>query len=146
MPPIFRCEGIKKKFWRTRRNVLYSNSSLLTLYLTIPTFNDPKKEAFWKHCGETSIFSFFPRFLPIPKHFSFSFSFNLLLAIAFNIDLSRILSFPKQSLIFTCLQYKFFENTVGKGDIARNQKFLFFQQYFLPLSLCHFYKIWNCGL
>ena len=37
---------------------------LLTLYHTIPTFNDPEKESFWKHCGEkenmlvTSIFSF----------------------------------------------------------------------------------------
>ena len=38
------------------------NSS--TLYHTIPTFNDPKKESFWKHWGKkekmlvTSIFSF----------------------------------------------------------------------------------------
>ena len=28
--------------------------------------------------------------------------------------------FPKQVLIFTCLQFKSFENTVGKGEIARN--------------------------
>ena len=25
---------------------------VLTLYYTILTFNDPKKEAFWKHCGK----------------------------------------------------------------------------------------------
>ena len=36
----------------------------LTLYHTIPTFNDPEKESFWKHFWEkekmlvTSIFSF----------------------------------------------------------------------------------------
>ena len=26
--------------------------------------------------------------------------------------------FPKQALVFTCLQYMPFENTVGKGEIA----------------------------
>ena len=34
--------------------------------------------------------------------------------------------FPKQALIFRCLQYKSFENTVGKGEIARNKQFLHF--------------------
>ena len=28
---------------------------------------------------------------------------------------------PKQALVFTSLQYKSFENSVGKGDIARKQ-------------------------
>ena len=32
------------------------------------------------------------------------------------------LTFPKQALIFVCLLYKSFENTVGKGKIARNNK------------------------
>ena len=40
-------------------------------------------------------------------------------------------SFPKQALVFTCLQYKSFENTQGKGEIAHNKKFLFFPQCFL---------------
>ena len=30
---------------------------------------------------------------------------------------------------FTCLQYKPFEKTVGKGEIARNEQFLLFPQY-----------------
>ena len=30
--------------------------------------------------------------------------------------------FPKQALVFTCLQYKSFENTEGKGEIARNDQ------------------------
>ena len=34
--------------------------------------------------------------------------------------------FTKQALVFTCLQYKSFENTVGKGDIARNEHNVFY--------------------
>ena len=32
--------------------------------------------------------------------------------------------FPKQALFIMYLQYKSFENTVGKGEIARNDCFL----------------------
>ena len=32
--------------------------------------------------------------------------------------------FPKRALVFTCLQYKSFENAMGKGEIARNEQFL----------------------
>ena len=32
----------------------------------------------------------------------------------------------------TCLQYKSFESTVGKGEIARNEQFLLFPQCFVP--------------
>ena len=28
--------------------------------------------------------------------------------------------FPKQAMVFMCLHYKTFENTVGKGEIARD--------------------------
>ena len=38
-----------------------------------------------------------------------------------------------------------FENTVGKGEIDRNEQFLLFPQCFLPLS-CHFYQICSCRL
>ena len=31
------------------------------------------------------------------------------------------LPFPKQALVFMCLQYKSFENTVGKWEIAHNE-------------------------
>ena len=41
--------------------------------------------------------------------------------------------FLKQVLVFTCLQYNSFENTVGKGEIARNEQFLLFPQRFLLL-------------
>ena len=39
---------------------------------------------------------------------------------------------PKQALGFTCLLNKSFENTVWKGEIARNEQFLLFPQCFQP--------------
>ena len=47
--------------------------------------------------------------------------------------------FPKQSLVFTYLQYKSFENTVGKGEIASNKQFLLFPQCFLPVQTTFFH-------
>ena len=49
----------------------------------------------------------------------------------------RELILSKQALVFTCLHYKSFENTVGKGEIARNEQFLLFPQFFfyLPAKL-----------
>ena len=40
--------------------------------------------------------------------------------------------FTKQALVFMCLQYKPIENTVVKGENARNEQFLLFPQCFLP--------------
>ena len=42
--------------------------------------------------------------------------------------------FPKQALVFTCLQYKSFENSVGKGEIARDEQFLLFPLIFYPFG------------
>ena len=39
--------------------------------------------------------------------------------------------FPKQALVFMCLQDKSLENTVGKGEIDRNEQFLLFPKCFL---------------
>ena len=56
--------------------------------------------------------------------------------------------FPNKHLVFTFLQYKSFGNTVGKGEIARNEQFLLFPQCFLPVwrSFCHFHQIGQCRL
>ena len=43
------------------------------------------------------------------------------------------LPFPKQALVFTCLHFKSFENTVGKGQIACSEQYLLYQQCFLPV-------------
>ena len=42
-----------------------------------------------------------------------------------------------------CLQYNSFENTVGKGEIARNEQFLLFPQCFPTIwkTSCHFPQI-----
>ena len=45
--------------------------------------------------------------------------------------------------VFTCMQYKSFETTVGKGEIARNEHFLLFPQRFLSFwrTFCPFHQI-----
>ena len=58
-----------------------------------------------------------------------------------SVELRLNYPFPKQVLVLTCLQYKSLENTVGKGEIARNKQFLLFPQCFLPIwiTLYHFH-------
>ena len=57
-------------------------------------------------------------------------------------------SIPTQWYLLTPLGNKPFENTVGKGEIARNEQFLLFPQCFLSfwITFCHFCQIWNCRL
>ena len=47
-----------------------------------------------------------------------------------------------------CLQYKVFESTVGKVEIARDEQFLLFAQCFQPLlrTFHHVHQISNCQL
>ena len=47
-----------------------------------------------------------------------------------------------------CLQYKCIENTMEKGEIARNEQFLPFPQCFLPcyIIFCRFHQIQYCHL
>ena len=60
----------------------------------------------------------------------------------------NVLPFPRQAIVFTCLQYKSFENSVAKGEIARNEQFLLFRQCFLPFyrTFYHFHQNLNCRL
>ena len=60
----------------------------------------------------------------------------------------KLFNLSQTSPGFTCLPYKSFENTVGKGEIARHKQFLLFPQCFLPIcrTFCHFYQIRNCHL
>ena len=44
-------------------------------------------------------------------------------------------AFPKQALVYTCLQYKSLKNTMGKGEIACYKQFLLFPQCFQKLSV-----------
>ena len=60
------------------------------------------------------------------------------------------LSLSQTSLDFyvSAVDYKSFENTVGKGGIVCNEQFLLFPQCFLPVSktFCHFHQIRKCLL
>ena len=60
------------------------------------------------------------------------------LGSSFTIRIECYLGFHGQdifeSLTCTCLQYKSFENTVGKAEIALNEQFLLFLQCFLPFK------------
>ena len=57
---------------------------------------------------------------------------------------SYVLNLPKAS---PCFQ-KSFENTMGKGEIARNEQFLLFTWCFMSFwrAFCHFHQIQNCRL
>ena len=59
---------------------------------------------------------------------------------------SNILTLSQTSPGF--LQHKSFENTVGKGETARNEQFLLFPQCFLSIwrTSCHVHQNWNGGL
>ena len=52
----------------------------------------------------------------------------------------RFNHFAEQALVLMCMQYKSFENTAGKVEIARNEQFLLFPVFsthlenFLPFS------------
>ena len=60
------------------------------------------------------------------------------------------LTFPNKPWGFlTCLYNKYFENAVGKCEIAHNEQFhIFFAQCFLPFqrTVCRFHWIQNCRL
>ena len=43
------------------------------------------------------------------------------------------IQFATQKVCLIGLKYKSFENTVGKGEIARNEQFLLFPQCFLTI-------------
>ena len=60
----------------------------------------------------------------------------------------NIYPIPTQQHHLTPLGNKPFENTVGKGEIARDEQFLLFPQCFLPvwITFRHFRQIFNCRL
>ena len=53
------------------------------------------------------------------------------------------LTLSQTSPFFTCPQFKYSENTVGKGEIAHHEQFLLFPQCFLPVwrTFYHFHQV-----
>ena len=93
-------QGIYTILWNYLTNFSKMDTEFhWTLYHTIPIFNDPEEEDFWKHCGKRRrcckpAFSPFPTmFSTLHKtNFSFKVIFILLSANALNLDQSKILS------------------------------------------------------
>ena len=144
----------------------------------MPHFEALKTYSYGKHCEKrrNCLLQAISPFLTMLStlygtYLSFWMHFKMLSEICLNLDQSKILSsgnwlknsdicknhisqtllfwpFPKQALVFTYLPYNSFDNTVGKGEIARNEQFLLFPQCFLPIwrTFCHFHQIWNCRL
>ena len=83
----------------------------LTLYHTIPTFNDPETEGFSKHFGERRK-CWYPAFSPFPTTFSillkpnlnFSFIFILWSANVFSLNQCKILSFGRVNATYRMIQ------------------------------------------
>ena len=73
-------------------------------------------------------------FLSCPKQISNVESFILSSANALNLDQSKSVLFgkeltlPPKTLVFACLQYRSFENTLENGEIADNKQFPLFLQ------------------
>ena len=94
---------------------------------------------FKTHCEEALLVK---RCLIFQRYFDFITKQRLmnnictqLVASVFGVfDVWLMLPFPKQALVFTCLQDKSFENGVGKGEIATNEQFLHFPKCFLQGS------------
>ena len=106
------CSIRAKKVALEKMAIIDTFGPVLTLYHTIPTFNDPGNEAFWKHCRKRRkcwwpAFSPFPTmFSTLPKrNFNFSVAFILLSARSFNLDQSKNLSFGKELTNGRCICY-----------------------------------------
>ena len=56
------------------------------------------------------------------------------------------LPFPKKALVFMCLHYKNFENTVGKGKWLKTSNFSFTLFYLFEELSASFMKTQNCCL
>ena len=80
------------------------------------------------------------------KKKTYPFESNLLSSFSF--CLKPFFNLSQTSPGFYVSSVQVFENTEGKGEIARHEQFLLFPQYFLPvwITFCHFYQISNCRL
>ena len=105
--------------------------------------------------SQTSMFFFFtclPYKSFVTSNFFFPhrvfYPFGKASAILIKCEIVICKLFPTQWRLLTPLGNKPFENTVGKGEIARNEQFLLFPQCFLPVLIAfrHFHQIWNCRL
>ena len=105
-----------------------SFGKVLTLYNTIPTFNDPEKESFWKHCGKRRkcwqpAFSLFPTMFSIWAETKIVILADIILssANAFNFDQSKILLFGKELNVLSVVTFEFKKKNVTKNSKSKNR-------------------------
>ena len=92
----------------------------------IPCINYSDKESISKNCEDGEFTC--NQNIPFSHNVFISF-YPYSLFIYFNL----LNPFPNKSCFFTCLLYKSFENTLGKGDIARNEQCLILPPVFSTL-------------
>ena len=89
-----------------------------TLYQTIASFSDPEEQIFFQNImarGENACHHHFWK-----QTFIIWLAYKLMCTFFFKFETSKTwllgeeFTFPKQALVFMCLQCKSFENTVGK--------------------------------
>ena len=97
-------------------------------------WEEKKKLEKGEKAGLTAVFSFF--------HTVFR-SKSLTRLLEVGLCSKEFTSLQKNCNTITCLEFKPFENTVGKGEFARNEQFLLFPQCFLSIlgAVCHFCQI-----
>ena len=121
---------------------IWDGPSDSTLYHTITTFNDPDKDAFWKHCGKgenagNQHFLLFPTiFSTLPKrNFSLPFTFILSFENAFNLDRPRpngsVMSVSDSLRLRDPVEAKFISDIFSPGS----QHFLLFPLCYLPCQI-----------
>ena len=106
-----------------------TQSLVITLSYTIPNSNDPMKKPFWKHF-EKRRKCCLPAFSPFPTMFSalskteitILTTFYLSSANAFNLDLTKILSFGKELMT---MWKKAFQNVFEKVKMIMTSMFSF---------------------
>ena len=100
----------------------------LTLYHTIPTFNDPEENILGKgeNVGNQHLLLFPNCFLPFQKKFQFFGNIYFVVCKCFE--------FTTQSRLLATLKNQPFKNILGKGENAGNQHFLLLPNCFLPFQ------------
>ena len=134
---------IEYQSYISQKNGRFGGITVSQTHLVYTNYPEFEPQSFAKNIEGKGEIAFNEQFLLFPPFFkiiSINFpTFYLQLKLLY----ANSLTLPEQALVFTCLQYMSFENTVGKGEIARKEQFLLVPQRFLPAwrTFCHFQRI-----
>ena len=123
---------------------LFDLLHMFAFYHTIPTFNNPEKETFCKHCGKRRK-CWLPAFSPFPTmfytlsqtFFAISAAFELLSANALNLDKSNNLSFGKKlTYYYTINSFNALKKNIWK-TLLKKEKMLITSIFSFPHHVCY---------